>query len=76
MSKDTQILTKIFNMADEIGLYCSMTKEDREVLSVFAGGKTFFPSDCVNNCIHDADGHKYTYKDLKKYVYKHKELNK
>ena len=76
MSKDSQILTKIFNMADEIGLYCSMTKGDGEVLSIFFGGQTFFTSDCVNNCIHDADGRRYTYKDLKKYVYKCKESDK
>lgn len=41
MNKDSQILTKIFNMADEFGLYCSMTKENGEVLSIFVGEKTF-----------------------------------
>ena len=73
MNKDSQILTKIFNMADKFGLYCSMTKRNKEILSIYVGERTLFPSDCVNNCIHDADGHKYTYKDLKKYVYKYKE---
>lgn len=76
MNKDSQILTKIFNMADEIGLYCTMTKRNKEVLSMYVGEQTFFPSDFVNDCIHDADGHKYTYKDLKKYVHIHKELDK
>ena len=76
MNKDSKILTKIFNMADDMGLYCSMTKGDGEVLSMFVGEQTFFISDCVNNCIHDADGHSYTYKDLKKYVCKCKELDK
>lgn len=76
MSKDTQILTKIFKMADKMGLYCSMTKGDGEVLSIFVGEQTFFVSDCVNDSIHDADGNRYTYKDLKKYVYKFKELDK
>lgn len=40
------------------------------------GEQTFFASNCINNCIHDADGHSYTYKDLKKYVYKCKELDR
>ena len=75
MNKDSQILTKIFNMADEFGLYCSMTKGRGEVLSMFVGEQTFFSSDCINDSIHDADGHRYTYKDLKKYVYKCKELD-
>lgn len=65
MSKDAQILTKIFNMADEMGLYCSMTKGNREVLSIYVGEQTFFVSDCVHDFIHDADGHRYTHKDLK-----------
>ena len=76
MSKDSQILTKIFNMADEWGLYCSMDKGRGEVLSIYVGGQTFFSSDCINDSIHDADGHRYTYKDLKKYVCKCKELDK
>ena len=76
MSKDSQILTKIFNMADEMGLYCSMTKGNKEVLSIFVGEQTFFSSYCINDSIHDADGHRYTYKDLKKYVCKCKELDK
>ena len=76
MNKDSKTLTKIFNMADDMGLYCSMTKGRGEVLSMFVGEQTFFSSDCINNCIHDADGHRYTYKDLKKYVYKCKELDK
>lgn len=73
MNKDSQILTKIFNMADEFGLYCTITKRNREVLCMYIGEKTFFPSDCVNNSIHDAYWHNYTYKDLKKYLYKYKE---
>lgn len=76
MNKDSKTLTKIFNMADELGLYCSMDKAKGEVLSIFVGGKTFFISNCVNDGIHDSGGHIYTYKDLKKYVYKCKELDK
>lgn len=75
MNKDSQILTKIFNMADEYGLYCSMVKVKGEVSSIYAGEKTFFSSDCVNDSIHDAYGNRYAYKDLKKYVYKCKELD-
>lgn len=75
MNKDSKTLTKIFNIADEMGLYCSMTKGDGEVLSMYVGEQTFFPSDCVHG-IHDADGHSYTYKDLKKYVNKCEELDK
>ena len=76
MNKDSKTLTKIFNMADDMGLYCSMTKADGEVLSMFVGGQTFFSSDCINDSIHDADGHRYTYRDLKKYVCKCKEMNR
>ena len=76
MNKDSETLTKIFNMADEMGLYCSITKGNKEVLSIFVGEQTFFPSYCINNYIHDADGRMYTYKDLKKYVNKCKELDK
>ena len=76
MNKDSKVLTKIFNIADEMGLYCSMTKGNGEVLSMFVGEQTFFSSNCINDSIHDADGHRYTYKDLKKYVYKCKELEK
>lgn len=76
MNKDSQILTKIFNMADEIGLYCSMVKVKGEVSSIYVGERTIFPSDCAKNYIHDADGHKYTYNDLKKYIHKYKELDK
>ena len=68
MNKDSKILTKIFNMADEMGLYCSMDKEKGEVLHIFVGGLTFFRSDCVNDCIHDYEGRRYTYKDLKQYI--------
>ena len=35
MNKDSKTLTKAFNLADELGLYCSMTKADGEVLSIF-----------------------------------------
>ena len=76
MNKDSKTLTKIFNLADEIGLYCSIVKVKGEVSSIYVGEKTFFQSDCINNYIHDADGRMYTYKDLKKYVYKCKELDK
>lgn len=76
MNKDSITLTKIFNLADELGLYCSMTKGSGEVLNMFVGEKTFFTSDCINNYIHDSDRNKYTYRDLKKYVYKCKELDK
>lgn len=68
MNKDSKTLTKIFNLADELGLYCSMTKGGGEVLSMFVGEKTFFGSDCVNDFIHDSEGRKYTYKDLKRYI--------
>lgn len=71
MNKDSKTLTKIFNMADEMGLYCSMYKEKGEVLHIFVGGQTFFNSDCVNDCIHDSDGRRYTYKDLKQYILIH-----
>lgn len=71
MNKDSKIFTKIFNMADEMGLYCSMTKESGEVLSIFVGGQTFFRSDCVEDCIHDSDGRRYTYKDLKQHILTH-----
>lgn len=73
MNKDSETLTKIFNLADELRLYCSMTKRKGEVLSMFVGEQTFFRSDCINNYIHDSDGNKYTYRDLEKYVYKCKE---
>lgn len=73
MNKDSKILTKIFNIADELGLYCSMTKVKGEVLDVFVGEETFFRSDCFYDFIHVAGGRRYTYKDLKKYVYKYKE---
>ena len=76
MNKDSKTLTKIFNIADEMGLYCSMVKVKGEVSSIYVGGQTFFPSDCIHYSIHDADGHSYTYKDLKKYVCKCKELDK
>ena len=76
MNKDSKTLTKIFNMADDIGLYCSMTKGRGEVLSMHIGEHTFFTSDCINDSIHDAYGHRYTYRDLKKYVYKCKELDR
>ena len=76
MNKDSQILTKIFNIADKAGLYCSITKENGEVLHIYFGKQTFFTSDCVHNYIYNADGHTYTYKDLKNYVYKCKELVK
>ena len=41
MNKDSKTLTKIFNMADESGLYCSMTIAGGEVLSIFVGEETF-----------------------------------
>ena len=47
-----------------------------EVSSIYIGEQTFFNSDCINDSIHDGDGHSYTYKDLKKYVYKCKESDK
>ena len=65
MNKDSKTLTKIFNMADELGLYCSMVKLKGEVSSIYIGEQTFFNSDCINDSIHDADGRRYTYKDLK-----------
>lgn len=71
MNKNSKTLTKIFNMADEMGLYCSITKGGGEVLSIFVGGQTFFNSDCVNDCIHDSDGRGYTYKDLKQHILTH-----
>ena len=76
MNKDSKTLTKIFNIADELGLYCSMVKLKGEVSSIYIGEKTFFNSDCINDSIHDGDGHRYTCKDLKKYVCKCKELDK
>ena len=76
MKKDSKTLTKIFNMADELGLYCSMVKLKGEVSSIYIGEQTFFNSDCINDSIHDSDGRRYTYKDLKKYVYKCKESDK
>ena len=76
MNKDSKTLTKIFNLADELGLYCSMSKIGGEVSSMFVGEKTFFSSDCLDNYIHDSDKNKYTYRDLKKYVYKCEELDK
>lgn len=76
MNKDSKTLTKIFNIADEMGLYCSMTKGNKEVLSIHVGEQTFFSSDCIKDSIHDADGRMYTYKDLKKHVNKCKELDK
>lgn len=76
MNKDSKTLTKIFNLADEMGLYCSMVKIGGEVSSMFVGEKTLFNSDCLKNYIHDSDNNKYTYKDLEKYVYKCKELDK
>ena len=72
MNKDSKTLTKIFNMADELGLYCSMVKLKGEVSSIYIGEHTFFNSDCINDSIHDADGRRYTYKDLKKYVHSYK----
>lgn len=74
MNKDSKTLTKIFNIADELGLYCSMVKARGEVLSVFVGGETFFRSDCLYGFIHAAGGRKYTYRDLKKYLCKCREL--
>lgn len=71
MNKDSRIFTKIFNMADEMGLYCSMSKESGEVLSIFVGENTFFRSDSVCDCIHDSDGRRYTYKDLKQHILTH-----
>ncbi len=71
MNKDSKILTKIFNMADEMGLYCSITKDRGEVLDIFVGVQTFFRSDCVNDFIHDSDGRRYTYKDLKQHILTH-----
>ena len=68
MNKSSKTLTKIFNLADEMGLYCSMIKEKGEVLHIFVGGQAFFGSGVVNDCIHDSDGRRYTYKDLKKYI--------
>ena len=71
MNKNSKTLTKIFNMADEMGLYCSITKGGGEVLNIFVGGQTFFNIDCVNECIHDSEGRRYTYKDLKQYILTH-----
>lgn len=71
MNKNSKTLAKIFNMADEMGLYCSMTKGEGEVLGIFVGGQTFFNSNCVNDCIHDSDGRRYTYKDLKQHILTH-----
>lgn len=76
MNKDSKTLTKIFNMADEMGLYCSITKEKGEVLNIFVGEETFFRSDCINDFIHASGGRRYTYKDLKKHVYKYREVDK
>lgn len=76
MNKDSKTLTKIFNLADELGLYCSIIKIGGEVSSMFVGEKTFFSRDCFDNYIHDSHKKKYTYKDLEKYVYKCKELDK
>jgi hypothetical protein len=67
MNKDSKTLTKIFNMADEMGLYCSMVKEGGEVLHIFVGEQTFFRSG-VYDGIHDSDGRRYTYKDLKQHI--------
>ena len=75
MDKGSKTLTKIFNMADEMGLYCSMTKMCGEVLSIYVGERTFFNSYIVNDSIRDSDGHRYSYRDLKKYVYSCKELD-
>lgn len=68
MNKSSKTLTKIFNLADEMGLYCCMIKERGEVLHIFVGGQTFFRSDGVDDSIHDSDGRRYTYKDLKQYI--------
>lgn len=68
MNKSSKTLTKIFNLADEMGLYCSMIKEKGEVLHIFVGGQAFFGSSVVDDCIHDSDGRRYTYKDLKQYI--------
>ena len=68
MNKDSKTLTKIFNMADELGLYCFMVKLKGEVSSIYIGEQTFFNGDCINDSIHDADGRRYTYKDLKQYI--------
>lgn len=74
MNKNSKTLVKIFNMADELGLYCSMIKEKGEVLHIFVGGQAFFNSDCVSNYIHDSDGRRYTYKDLKQYILTHEKF--
>lgn len=68
MNKSSKTLIKIFNLADEMGLYCSMIKEKGEVLHIFVGGQAFFGSSVVDDCIHDSDGRRYTYKDLKQYL--------
>ena len=76
MNKDSKTLTKIFNIADEMGLYCSMTKGRGEVLSIYVGEQTFFSGDISNSSIHDSAGNRYSYRDLKKYVCECKELDK
>lgn len=76
MNKDSEILTKIFNMADEMGLYCTISKNKGEVSTIFVAGETFFRSDCACKYIHTAGGNKYTYKDLKRHILDYKkELN-
>lgn len=72
MNKDSKILTKIFNMADEMGLYCSITKSKGEVSTIFVADETFFNSDCYYEYIHTAGGNKYTYKDLKRHILDYK----
>lgn len=72
MNKDSKILTNIFNMADEMGLSCSISKGKGEVFTIFVVGETFFHSDCVHKYIHTAGGNKYTYKDLKRHILDYK----
>ena len=77
MNEDSKVLTKIFEMVDEIGLYCSLDKRGGEVVSLHFAKKTFFPRDCCREYIHDHNGSEHTYEDLKKFVLKfRKELDK
>lgn len=77
MNKDSKILTKIFNMADEMGFFCSISKNKGEVYTIFVAQETFFTSDCVYEYIHTAGGNKYTYRDLKRHILNYKkELEK
>lgn len=73
MNKDSKTLTKIFNMADKMGLYCLMTKAHGEVLDIHVGKQSFFSSSVATDSIHNSDGHRYSYRDLKRYVYNCKE---